>query len=70
MIESNHFEVKNESENFQNQFIIKQKNIYELRSKILINKQLLIQNLFAEFFLVYLTTHYFLILIIIGFRRW
>ena len=35
---NNHFEVKNESEHFQNQFIIQQKNIDDLRSKILINK--------------------------------
>jgi len=35
---NNHYEVKNESEHFQNQFIIQQKNIDELRSKILINK--------------------------------
>jgi hypothetical protein len=34
---SNH-EVKTEAEHFQNQFIIQQKNIDELRSKILINK--------------------------------
>ena len=32
------YEVKNEAEHFQNQFIIQQKNIDELRSKILINK--------------------------------
>jgi len=35
---NNHYEVKNESEHFQNQFIIQQKNIDDLRSKILINK--------------------------------
>jgi len=35
---NNHFEVKNECEHFQNQFIIQQKNIDEIRSKILINK--------------------------------
>ena len=35
---NNHFEVKNESEHFQNQFIIQQKNIDDLRSKIIINK--------------------------------
>jgi len=35
---NNHYEVKNESEHFQNQFIIQQKNIDELSSKILINK--------------------------------
>jgi Glu-tRNA(Gln) amidotransferase subunit E-like FAD-binding protein len=35
---NNHNEVKNESEHFQNQFIIQRKNIDELSSKILINK--------------------------------
>ena len=35
---NNHFEVKNESEHFQNQFIIQRNNIDALRSKILINK--------------------------------
>ena len=34
---SNH-EVKTEAEHFQNQFIIQQKNIDEIKSKILINK--------------------------------
>jgi hypothetical protein len=34
---SNH-DVKTEAEHFQNQFIIQQKNIDEIRSKILINK--------------------------------
>jgi len=35
---NNQYEVKNESEHFQNQFIIQRKNIDELSSKILINK--------------------------------
>jgi hypothetical protein len=35
---NNHNEVKNESEHFQNQFIIQRNNIDALRSKILINK--------------------------------
>ncbi len=36
---NNGFEVRAEAEHFQNQFIIQQRNIEELRKKVLLNKQ-------------------------------